>query len=103
MRGDAAAGASEPVPPPAGLTAVRILSARIHRARRDRAAGTVAAVVALTALRGGTPVRAFVAVSVPARSAGAAPLRNRLLGAAKLAFAARPMVLSPQAERARAA
>jgi hypothetical protein len=68
---------------------MRILSARIHRARRDRASGTVSAVVALTALRGGTPVRAFVAVSVPARSAGAAALRARLLGAAKLGFAAR--------------
>ncbi|WP_413874027.1 hypothetical protein [Albidovulum sp.] len=68
---------------------MRILSARIHSARRDRASGTVSAVVALTALRGGTPVRAFVAVSVPARSAGAAALRTRLLGAAKLGFAAR--------------
>lgn len=43
--------------------------------------------VALTALRGDEPVRAFVAVTVPGRSPGAAPLRDRLLGAAKLAFA----------------
>lgn len=68
---------------------MRILSARIHRPRRDRTYGSVSAVVALTALCGGIPLRAFVAVSVPARPAGAAPLRDRILGAAKLGFAAR--------------
>ncbi len=66
---------------------MRILSARIHRARRDRPSDRVSAVVTLTGLRGSAPVRALIPVSVPARSAGAAPLRERLLGAAKLSFA----------------
>lgn len=66
---------------------MRVLSARIHRARRDPATGMVSAMVGLTALRGDEPVRAFVAVTVLGRSPGAAPLRDRLLGAAKLAFA----------------
>lgn len=69
---------------------MRILSARIHRARRDRASGMVSVIVALTALRSDRLVRAFITVSVPGRPAGAAPLRDRVLGAAKLAFAARP-------------
>lgn len=66
---------------------MRILSARIHRVRRDRATGMLSATVALTALLGDQPIRAFVAVAVPGRSPGAAPVRDRLLGAAKLAFA----------------
>lgn len=67
---------------------MRILSARVHRARRDRAKEMVTAIVALSAHRGDGLVRAFVPVSVPARSDGAAPLRDRVLGAAKLSFAA---------------
>ena len=55
---------------------MRILSARIHRVRRDRERDTVSAVVALTALCERRPVRAFVAVAVPARPTGAAPLRE---------------------------
>ena len=66
---------------------MRILSARIHGVRRDRESGTVSAVVALTALRDRQPVRASVEVAVPGRPIGAAPLRDRVLGAAKLAFA----------------
>ncbi|MFN6951642.1 MAG: hypothetical protein ACK4NE_03490 [Albidovulum sp.] len=66
---------------------MRILSARIHRARRDRSSGMVSAVVALTAVCDQLPVRAFVTVCVPGRPVGAAPLRDRVLGAAKLAFA----------------
>lgn len=67
---------------------MRILSARIHRANRDRVSGRVTALVTLTALCGSGPIRAFIPVTVPARSAGAAPLRERLLGIAKLGFAA---------------
>ncbi len=78
---------------------MRILSARIHRARRDREAGRVLAVVALTVLRDGTAIRALVPVAVAARPAGAAPLRDRLLGAAKLSLAAEREAW----ERARAA
>lgn len=77
---------------------MRILSARIHRVRRDRERDTVSAVVALTALCDRRPVRAFVAVAVPARPTGAAPLRDRVLGAAKLAF-----VREPRPREARAA
>lgn len=77
---------------------MRILSARIHRVRRDRETGTVSAVVALTALRDRQSIRAFVAVAVAARPIGAAPLRDRVLGAAKLAF-----VREPRPREARAA
>ena len=66
---------------------MRILSVSVHKARRDRATGMVSAVVALTALRDDRPLRVFIAVTVPGRPVGAAPLRDRVLGAAKLAFA----------------
>ena len=67
---------------------MRVLSARIHRVRRDRESARVLALVALTVLCNGTALRAFVQVAVPAGSAGAAPLRDRLLAAQKLGFAA---------------
>lgn len=69
---------------------MRILSARITRARRDRMSGRVEAIVALTVLRAGKPVHAVIRTSAPARASGAATLRARLLGAAKLRFAAHP-------------
>ncbi|OYX45162.1 MAG: hypothetical protein B7Z02_02650 [Rhodobacterales bacterium 32-67-9] len=69
---------------------MRILSARIARAHRDRRKGRVEAEVALTVLWGAGPVRIFVATSAPCRAPGAAPLRDRLLGAAKLSLAFDP-------------
>lgn len=75
---------------------MRILSARIARARRDRRTGRVEALVALTVLWGDGPVRAFVPISAPARAPGGALLRDRLLGAAKLSFAADPARCAPR-------
>lgn len=69
---------------------MRVLSARIAHARRDRRTGRVEAVVALTVLLNDDRLSAFVRISAPARAPGAASLRARLLGAAKLAFAADP-------------
>ncbi|WP_347312018.1 hypothetical protein [Defluviimonas sp. SAOS-178_SWC] len=69
---------------------MRILSARITRVRRNRHTEHVEAIVALTAYTGGGPVRAFIRISAPARAPGAARLRDRILGAAKLSFAADP-------------
>ncbi|SPH23866.1 hypothetical protein DEA8626_02937 [Defluviimonas aquaemixtae] len=69
---------------------MRILSSRVLRARRDRSAGQVVALIALTAVREGIPVQAHIQVAAPARAPGAAALRARLLGAAKLSFAAHP-------------
>ncbi len=69
---------------------MRILSARISRARRDRPSDRVEAIVALTVLWDGQRVHRLVRAAAPARAPGAAPLRARLLGAAKLAFAADP-------------
>ncbi|MEZ5776724.1 MAG: hypothetical protein R3E44_00030 [Paracoccaceae bacterium] len=70
---------------------MRILSARVTRARRDRADNRVAAIVALTVLRNGATLNATVRVTAPARAPGAASLRDRLLGAAKLSFASDPV------------
>lgn len=69
---------------------MRILSARIVRARRLRAFGEVEALVALLILREGEtrPYLAEITASVPARAPGGAPLRERLLASAKLAHAA---------------
>lgn len=69
---------------------MRILSARIAHARRDRRSGRVDAEVALTVLWGAGPMRVFVTTSAPCRAPGAAPLRDRLLGAAKLSIAFDP-------------
>lgn len=67
---------------------MRILSARILRARRIRHAGRVEALVSLSVQGGGGCTRVLIPVSAPARAPGAAPLRERLLAAAKLAHAA---------------
>ena len=75
---------------------MRILSARISRARRNRATDRVEAIVALTVLWEGEPVHALVRSSAPARAPGAATLRARLLGAAKLSFAADPAQCAPR-------
>lgn len=79
---------------------MRILSARIIHARRDSRTRKVEAIVRLMAESGpgGGIVRADVTVAAPGRAPGAARLRERLLAAAKLAFAA-----APSAYRARRA
>jgi hypothetical protein len=69
---------------------MRVLSARITRARRNRIANRVDAIVALMVVRNDHVVRAMVRVSSPARDSGGATLRARLLAAAKLAFASDP-------------
>lgn len=69
---------------------MRVLSARITRARRDRMSDRVDAIVALTIVRNDQVIRAKVRVSSPARDYGGATLRARLLAAAKLAFASDP-------------
>lgn len=71
---------------------MRILSARIVRARLDRDTKRVEAVVALTAMRDGTglPDMVRIAVSAPAHAPGSAPLRERLTAAAKLTYATTP-------------
>jgi hypothetical protein len=56
----------------------------------------VEAIVALTVLWEGKPVQAFIRTSAPARASGAATLRARLLGAAKLTFAADPARCAPR-------
>ena len=68
---------------------MRILSARITRARRDRAFGEVEALVTLIVLPNETAgiERVDVTVSSPARAPGAAALRERLLAQAKLGYA----------------
>jgi hypothetical protein len=68
---------------------MRILSARITRARRDRSFGEVEAMVTLIVLPSEEAgiERVDVAVSSPARAPGAAPLRDRLLAQAKLGYA----------------
>ncbi|MGB3317268.1 MAG: hypothetical protein WBB85_23010 [Albidovulum sp.] len=75
---------------------MRILSARISRARRDRMTSRVEAIVALTVLWDGERVQAFIRTSAPARASGAATLRARLLGAAKLSFAVDPSRCAPR-------
>jgi hypothetical protein len=69
---------------------MRVLSARILRPRRNRDTGRVEAVVAMTVLPPGhaLPLQVRLGVSAPARAAGGATLRHRLLAAAKLAWAA---------------
>jgi hypothetical protein len=74
---------------------MRILSARILRARRDRATARVEAVVALTALSldALTPETIHIAISAPATAPDAPPLRQRLIAAAKLTHTATPRMM----------
>ena len=74
---------------------MRILSARVLRARRDRATSRVEAVVALTAVSLDTlsPKTVHIAVSAPATAEEAPPLRQRLIAAAKLTHAATPRTM----------
>ena len=72
---------------------MRILSARISRARRlGRDSGLVEAVVTLLAIGqdDAVPRQAHLRVCAPVRAPGAAPLRARLLASAKLMAATRP-------------
>lgn len=71
---------------------MRILSARVIRARRLRDYGRVEAVVLLLVKAEGQPVpyEARILTSAPARAPGAAPLRDRLLASAKLLHAMEP-------------
>ncbi|MCB2116605.1 MAG: hypothetical protein KDE00_09980 [Rhodobacteraceae bacterium] len=69
---------------------MRILSARIQRARRIRLDGRVEALVALTVDADGGVIHPRVLVAAPSTAPGAPPLRERLLAAAKLAFAMQP-------------
>ncbi|AMY71352.1 hypothetical protein [Frigidibacter mobilis] len=68
---------------------MRILSARVLRARRLRDLGRVEAMVMLLVKPGdrAAPYEARVLTSAPARAPGAAPLRERLLASAKLLHA----------------
>jgi hypothetical protein len=76
---------------------MRILSARVVRARRDRPADRVEALVLLSVEDlSGLRATHLVPVSVPARADGAPGLRHRLTAAARLSFA-----LSPAATRER--
>lgn len=69
---------------------MRILSARVAHARRDTDSDQVRAVVHILVERspGAGPERAEIPVSAPAHAQDAAPLRHRLIAAAKLAYAA---------------
>lgn len=72
---------------------MRILSARISRARRlGRHTDLVEAVVTLLAIDhdGAQPRQLHLRISAAARAPGAAPLRTRLLASAKLMAATRP-------------
>ena len=70
----------------------RILSARVLRAQRGGETGRVHAVVRLLVETrpGGGMDQVDVTVAAPGQAPGAAPLRHRLLSAAKLALAAAP-------------
>ncbi|PKP72951.1 MAG: hypothetical protein CVT84_16050 [Alphaproteobacteria bacterium HGW-Alphaproteobacteria-6] len=72
---------------------MRILSSRVSRARRlGDGADRVEAVVTLLAIDrdGAQPRQLHLRISAAARAPGAAPLRARLLAAAKLMVATRP-------------
>lgn len=68
---------------------MRILSARVLRARHLRELGRVEAMVMLLVKPEGQgqPYEARILTSAPARAPGAAPLRDRLLASAKLLHA----------------
>ncbi len=82
---------------------MRILSARITRALLDRATRRVEAVVTLTAATSAQDATETVriTVSAPARAEGAAPLRDRLIAAAKLTYATTPRPLRSSARNQR--
>lgn len=69
---------------------MRILSARVVRAHRDRGCEMISALVVLLVLRedAAGPERVEARVAVPAFAPDGAPLRERLLASAKLAHAA---------------
>lgn len=69
---------------------MRILSARVAQAQRDPVSDLVRAVVHILVERspGAGPERVAIPVCAPAHAQGAAPLRLRLIAAAKLAYAA---------------
>lgn len=73
---------------------MRVLSARVAHARRDRRVDVVHALVALTVQCRNETVYTMIPIAAPARACGAAPLRERLLGAAKLSFATLPQFTS---------
>ncbi|MCC0062733.1 MAG: hypothetical protein H6895_01425 [Defluviimonas sp.] len=77
---------------------MRILSARILGVRLHRAGRTVEGIVALEAEADGSVIAATVRVSAPLDAPGAPPLRQRLMAAARLAFAAR--ILASETRRA---
>ena len=77
---------------------MRVLSARVIRARRNSDTQRAEAVVALLMREEDAPSDVFVRVSVsaPLRAPGAAPLRDRLIAAAKLTYAATPRQMRAQ-------
>ncbi len=80
---------------------MRILSARVLRARHLKDLGRVEAMVMLLVKPEGqaAPYEARVLTSAPARAPGAAPLRDRLLASAKLLHAIHAQDL-PRSRRA---
>lgn len=84
---------------------MRILSARVARARRLPDFGRIEAVVSLLVKSDGIPVPYEVRVltSVPARTEGGAGLRERLVASAKILHAMRPEQAMHGHRRARAA
>ncbi|MCV2863187.1 hypothetical protein [Defluviimonas sp. WL0075] len=84
---------------------MRILSARIVHARRVPASDRIEALVRLLSEpRPGADIeRVEVAVTAPARARDAAPLRARLLAAAKLAYAIDPGLYRSPCRASRAA
>ncbi len=78
---------------------MRILSARLLHARRNRLTGRVEAVVSLCARFDADLPDDMVRVAVSAPAAtepGAAPLRERLVAAAKLTYATSPRDIRAQ-------
>jgi hypothetical protein len=71
---------------------MRVLSARVIRARRNSTTQRAEAVVGLLMREDDALSDVFVriTVSAPLHAPGAAPLRDRLIAAAKLTYAATP-------------
>ncbi len=71
---------------------MRVLSARVLRARRNRALAQVEAVIALLIEDsvGAAPYLVRVAIAAPIAGTGAAALRQRLYAGAKLRFFTAP-------------
>ncbi|WP_343080711.1 hypothetical protein [Ostreiculturibacter nitratireducens] len=82
---------------------MRILSARITRARHLRTDGAVEAMVTLLVLRddGGEPYLTDLTAVVPDRAPEGASLRERILASAKLAHAAGRGHIRPRPRSAR--